>query len=464
MKSLASIVLCAGQGTRMKSARAKVLHEVLGHPLGTWSIRRALEIGASPVVAVVGHQAEEVEKAFTADLAGAPVRFALQKEQLGTAHAVLCGRPGLGRFSGEVLVLYGDTPLVRRETLSALVKVKRSSRSPVALVTMTAPDPRGYGRIVRDGAGQAWHIIEDKDCTPEQRCIDELNAGMYLVDSDFLWKALKQVGRKNAQREFYLTDLVEMAFDQGTPAATLCVPIEEVAGVNDRVELARATSVLRRRINQAHMRAGVTLDDPRTVVIEEQVRIGPDTRIAPNVVLTGATVVGKDVRIGVGCVVHNSVIADGARLHPYCSLDDAKVGREALIGPFARLRPGTDLAAKVHVGNFVETKKAKIGKGSKANHLTYLGDCEIGAGVNVGAGTITCNYDGVNKHKTTIGDGVFVGSDSQFVAPVTIGRGTYIGSGSTITDDIPPDSLAIARSRQVTKPGYMKKKKKAGAG
>ncbi|MGC4121073.1 MAG: bifunctional UDP-N-acetylglucosamine diphosphorylase/glucosamine-1-phosphate N-acetyltransferase GlmU [Myxococcales bacterium] len=459
MKSLASIVLCAGKGTRMKSARAKVLHEVLGHPLGTWSVRRALEVGASPVVAVIGHQAEDVEKSFTADLAGAPVKFALQKEQLGTAHAVLCGRAGLGKFAGEILILYGDTPLIRKETLSTLVKVKRSNRSPVALVTMIAPDPRGYGRIVRAADGHAHRIVEDKDCTQEQRAIDETNAGIYLVDSAYLWKALSRVGQKNSQREFYLTDLVEMAHDLGTPAATLCVPIEEVAGVNDRVELARASAVLRRRINEAHMRNGVTFDDPRSTFIEEQVKIGADTRIGPNVQLSGKTVVGKGVRIAMGCVIHDSVLADGVQLKPYCSLEDAKVGKEALIGPFARLRPGTDLAEKVHVGNFVETKKAKIGKGSKANHLTYLGDCEIGSGVNVGAGTITCNYDGVNKHKTVLGDGVFVGSDSQFVAPVTVGKGAYIGSGSTITDDIPPDSLAIARSRQVTKPGYMRKKK-----
>ncbi|HEY3448242.1 MAG TPA: bifunctional UDP-N-acetylglucosamine diphosphorylase/glucosamine-1-phosphate N-acetyltransferase GlmU [Myxococcales bacterium] len=459
MKSLASIVLCAGKGTRMKSARAKVLHEVLGHPLGTWSIRRALEIGASPVVAVVGHQAEQVEKAFASDLAGSPVKFALQQEQLGTAHAVLCGRAGLGKFSGEILILYGDTPLIRKQTLATLVKVKRSSRSPVALVTMVPPDARGYGRIVRHDDGQIRCIVEDKDCTPEQRFLTEVNAGLYLVDSDFLWKALQGVSKRNAQREFYLTDLVEMAFVGGHPAATVCVPIEEVAGVNDRVELARASAVLRRRINEAHMRNGVTLEDPKSAFIEEQVRIGQDTRIGPGCVLTGATTVGRDVRIGVGCVVHSSTIGDGTQLKPYSSLDEAKVGKEALIGPFARLRPGTDLADKVHVGNFVETKKAKIGKGSKANHLTYLGDCEIGMGVNVGAGTITCNYDGVNKHQTVIGDGVFVGSDSQFVAPVTVGKGAYIGSGSTITDDIPPDSLAIARSRQVTKPGYMKKKK-----
>jgi len=264
------------------------------------------------------------------------------------------------------------------------------------------------------------------------------------------------VGTKNAQREFYLTDLVELAAAAGTPVAAVIASEEEVGGVNDRVDLARACTALRRRINEGHMLAGVSIEDPATTWIDEAVRIGQDTRIGAGCVLSGATVVGKDVRMGVGCVVHASVVSDGAQIKPYSSLDEARVGKEALIGPYARLRPGTDLAERVHIGNFVETKKAKIGKGSKANHLTYLGDCEIGAGVNVGAGTITCNYDGVNKHKTVLGDGVFVGSDTQFVAPITIGRGAYIAAGSTITEDVPAGGLGIARGRQVNKPGWAK--------
>lgn len=461
-KNLASIVLCAGKGTRMKSARAKVLHPILGHPLGTYTLRRALEVGADPVVAVVGHQAEEVERTFRADLGEAPIRFALQEEQRGTAHAVLCGRKALGGFAGEILILYGDTPLLRKETLAALLKAKRSARVPVAMITFEPPDPSGYGRIVREG-GMVMRIVEDKDCTPEHRLIGEVNAGMYLVDSAFLWKALERVGTRNAQREFYLTDLVELAFVSGHPVVTVSAPFEEVGGVNDRVDLARATTSMRRRVNEAHLRAGVTLEDPDSTLIEEGVRIGQDSVLGPGSVLTGGTVLGKNVRVGVGCVIHASTVADGAQIKHYSLLDEARVGKEALIGPFARLRPGTELAERVHVGNFVETKKAKIGKGSKANHLTYLGDCQIGAGVNVGAGTITCNYDGVNKHQTVLGDGVFVGSDSQFVAPVTVGKGAYIGAGSTITEDVPPASLALARSRQVTKRDYLKKgRKKAG--
>jgi len=460
MKSLASIVLCAGKGTRMKSARAKVLHDVLGHPLGAWSIRRALEVGATSVVAVVGHQAEEVESSFKADLGedgSRKIKFALQDKQLGTAHAVLCARAALGKHSGELLILYGDTPLIRQETLERLIQAKRESRSPMALVTMIPPSAAGYGRIVRDMRARVIAIVEDKDCAVDQMRIIEANAGVYLVDSDFLWSSLTRVDKKNAQRELYLTDLVKLAFRSGAPAAAISASFDEVAGVNDRVDLSWATSILRRRINEAHMRAGVTLDDPATTTIDEQVRIGADARIGQGCVLTGATSVGKGVDIGVGCVIHDSNIGSAARIKSYSSLENAKVGKEAVVGPFARLRPGTELADMVHLGNFVETKKAKIGRGSKANHLSYLGDCEIGAKVNVGAGTITCNYDGVHKHKTVLGDGVFVGSDSQFVAPVAVGRGSYIAAGSTITEDVPANSLAIARARQTTKKGYRKK-------
>jgi bifunctional UDP-N-acetylglucosamine pyrophosphorylase/glucosamine-1-phosphate N-acetyltransferase len=407
---------------------------------------------------VIGHQADQVSQAFKADLKDAPVSFALQKEQLGTAHAVLCGKRALGQAK-EILILYGDTPLLRRDTLIALLTAKRARKAPLAFLTMEPLDPGGYGRVVRED-GQVLRIIEHKDCTSDERLIGEVNAGLYLVDASFLWKVLRKVGQRNAQREFYLTDMVELAWQAKTPAIGIVAPFEEVAGVNDRADLAHAAAVLRRRINRQHMKAGVTLDDPKTTWIDEGVCIGPDTRIGPGCLLSGTTVVGKNVRIAAGCVIHSSIIGDNVQIKPYSSLDECKVGREALIGPFSRMRPGTDLAPKVHIGNFVETKKAKIGKGSKANHLTYLGDCEIGSGVNVGAGTITCNYDGVNKHKTTLGDGVFVGSDSQFVAPVSVGRNSYIGAGSTITEDIPADSLAIARARQVTKRGYMKKSPK----
>ncbi len=460
-RSIAAVVLCAGKGTRMKSARAKVLHEILGKPLAYYPLRRAFELGASPVVSVLGHQADEVEKALGEVLPGQPLEAALQAEQLGTAHAVLCAKKKLKGFDGEIVILYGDVPLVRTETLKALIKARRQSGSPVGLITTRPANPHGYGRIVRQG-GKVSAIVEEKDCTPEQRAIGEVNAGLYVVEAAFLWKALERVGKKNSQREFYLTDLAELAFAAGTPAASVEADFAEVAGVNDRAQLAQAAAAMRQRINEAHMLAGVTFEDPATTFIDEGVRIGPDARIGPFCQLRGTTRVGSGARLGAGCVLTDSEVGEGVDLKPYCVLEQAKADKGCLIGPFARLRPGTELSQGVHIGNFVETKKARIGQGSKANHLTYLGDCTIGRGVNVGAGTITCNYDGVHKHPTVLGDGVFVGSDTQFVAPCTVGKGAYIGAGSTIVEDVPPYSLAIARGRQVTKVGYVKKKRAQG--
>jgi bifunctional UDP-N-acetylglucosamine pyrophosphorylase/glucosamine-1-phosphate N-acetyltransferase len=444
----------------MKSARAKVLHPLLGRPLGYFALRRAVEFGARPAVAVVGHQAEAVRRALGDCFSKGEITFAVQPEQLGTAHAVLSARPALRGFRGDIAILYGDVPCVQSSTLAALARAKRAARSSVALVATRPTCPKGYGRLVRDDSGRLSRIVEEKDCTDGERSIGEVNAGIYLVEGAFLWKALSRVGRTNAQREFYLTDLVELAARAGWPAATVEAPFEEVAGVNDRSELARAAEQVRRGINEALMRQGVSFDDPRTTFVDESVRIGRDARIGPFCTLSGASRIGRAVTVGAGCIIHDSTVLDGAQLRPYCILEEAQVGPGALVGPFARLRPGTELGPQVHVGNFVETKKARIGKGSKANHLTYLGDCSIGSGVNVGAGTITCNYDGVHKHPTVLGDGVFVGSDSQFVAPIVVGKGAYIGAGSTIVEDVPPYSLAIARSRQVTKKGYLKRQKR----
>ena len=462
---LAAIVLCAGQGTRMKSALPKVLHPLLGRPMGSYPLRRALEAGARRVVAVTGHGAPEVERALSEALgeeASKQLGFAFQAEQRGTAHAVLCAREALGDFQGDLFILNGDVPLVCAETLAALVEAKAAARAPMALVTTCPPDPHGYGRIVRDGAGAMVRIVEHRDAGPDERAIGEINAGLYLVAADFLWRALGQIGTDNAQHELYLTDLVQLAFAEGRPAATVRAGFEEVGGVNDRVELAWATAGLQRRINERHLRGGVTMELPDTVLIDEAVEIAEDVLIAPHVRLLGKTRIGRGARIGQGAVIADSTVGEGVEVKPYSVFEEAVVGEGALIGPFARLRPGTELAPRVHIGNFVETKKARIGLASKANHLSYLGDCEIGAGVNVGAGTITCNYDGVHKHKTVLGDGVFVGSDSQFVAPVSVGEGAYIGAGSTITEDVPAESLAIARGRQVVKEGYRRRHKERG--
>jgi bifunctional UDP-N-acetylglucosamine pyrophosphorylase/glucosamine-1-phosphate N-acetyltransferase len=454
---LAAVVLCAGKGTRMKSEKAKVLHAILGRPLCFYPLKRALELGASPLVPVVGHQATEVEKAIRAQLPSATLRFALQKEQRGTADAVRSAEGALKDFSGRVLILYGDVPLLRRETLEALVAAHEKGHATLSMVSTVLEDPTGYGRVIREG-GKVVRIVEHKDATPAQRAVRECNAGIYLVESSFLWKALAEIKPQNAQGEYYLTDLVEMAAKLG-PVASVEADATETAGVNDRVEMAARARVLQQRINERHMRAGVTLVDPPSTFIEEDVTIGADTELGPQVMLAAGSVVGRNVTIGQGSVLTASTVADGTTIKPYSVFEEAKVGERCIIGPFSRLRPGTELSEEVHLGNFVETKKARIGKGSKANHLAYLGDAKIGSGCNVGAGTITCNYDGVNKHVTELGDGVFIGSDTQLVAPVSVGDGAYVGAGTTVTKNVPPGSLAVSRVPQVNKDGWVAKKK-----
>ncbi|RKH55416.1 bifunctional UDP-N-acetylglucosamine diphosphorylase/glucosamine-1-phosphate N-acetyltransferase GlmU [Corallococcus aberystwythensis] len=457
MTALAAVVLCAGKGTRMKSEKAKVLHPILGRPLCAYPLKRALELGATHVVPVVGHQASEVEKSIRAHFPDAPLRFALQKEQRGTADAVKAAEDALKGHDGRVLILYGDVPLLRKETLQALLSAHDAAGGVLALVSTTLEDPTGYGRVIREG-GKVARIVEHKDCTPEQRAVKECNAGIYSVDAAFLWKALAEIKPVNAQGEYYLTDLVEMAAKQG-PVGAVDADATETAGVNDKVELAARARVLQQRINEAHMRAGVSIQDPATAYIEEGITIGTDTEIGPSVSLMAGTVIGKNVTIGQGSVLTASHVADGTHIKPYSVLEEARVGERCIIGPFSRLRPATELAEEVHLGNFVETKKARIGKGSKANHLTYLGDANIGAGCNIGAGTITCNYDGVNKHLTELGDGVFIGSDSQLVAPVKVGDGGYVGAGTTVTKNVPPGSLAVSRAPQVVKEGWVAAKK-----
>jgi bifunctional UDP-N-acetylglucosamine pyrophosphorylase/glucosamine-1-phosphate N-acetyltransferase len=450
---LAALVLAAGKGTRMKSEKAKVLHEIGGRPLAWFPLRRALEIGANPVVAVVGHQADAVEAALAAALPGAPLRFAVQREQLGTAHAVLAARDALGSYDGPVVILSGDTPLLTAETLARVVSA-RAGGATLTLATMKLADPRGYGRIVRDPVGNPARVVEEKDASDAERSIDEVNAGLYCADAAFLWDALSRVGSANAQREFYLTDLVAMAARAGGVVAVPVSP-EEASGVNDREELARAGRVLLRRRASALMRAGVTIEDPERFDCDEGVEIGPDTVIEPNVRLKGRTRVGAGCRLGAGAILTDAALSDGVTVNPYTLVQESTVAARAILGPFSRIRPGSDIGEEAHVGNFVETKKAQLGKGAKANHLTYLGDATIGAGVNVGAGTITCNYGGEKKHQTTIGAGAFIGSDSILVAPIEIGAGAYVAAGSTVTESVPPGALALGRAKQVTKEGWV---------
>jgi bifunctional UDP-N-acetylglucosamine pyrophosphorylase/glucosamine-1-phosphate N-acetyltransferase len=451
-KPLAAIVLAAGKGTRMKTQRAKVLHEICGRPLAYYPIRRALEVGADPVVVVVGYQAEMVEEALARHFPGAPVRFVHQREQLGTAHAVHTAKEALRGSDGDVLILSGDTPLLTADALRTVVE--KRGRAGLAFATMTLENPTGYGRVVHAPGGGPALVVEEKDATPAERTIKEVNAGLYCAEAGFLWKTLSRVGSTNAQSEFYLTDLVALAAEGPGAVAARVSPLE-ASGVNDQEELSLAARAMTRHIAQALMREGVTIEDPERFDCDEGVTVGPDTVIEPSVRLRGKTHIGSQCRIGQGSVLTDATIGDGVTVHPYCVMNDATVGASAVVGPFARLRPGANLGRGVHVGNFVELKKTRMGEGSKANHLTYLGDATIGARVNVGCGTITCNYDGVAKHPTTIGDGAFIGSDAILVAPITVGDGAYVAAGSTLTESVPPGALALGRSRQVNKEGWV---------
>ncbi len=366
-QKIAAVVLAAGKGTRMKSDKAKVLHAAAGRPIGFFPIRAALALDASPVVVVVGHQAETVQEELSRHLAGAPLRFALQAEQLGTGHAVLCAEEALRGFDGSVLILAADVPLIRPETLQKLVIARQGAD--LALLTCRAQDPKGYGRIVRRGDGSVARVVEEKDASPEERRISEANASIYLADAKFLFRALRGVGRSNAQGEYYLTDIVAKG-----RAVAVEAEETEVSGVNDRAQLARAAAQLRERRNAQLMKDGVTLVDPDVTYVDEGIEVGADSVLEPMVSLRGKTRVGRDVHIGQGCVIVDSEIADGAQILPYTHMTESRVGPGATVGPFARLRPGAQLAEQAHVGNFVELKKTLLGKGSKANHLSYLGD------------------------------------------------------------------------------------------
>ncbi|HEY3309255.1 MAG TPA: bifunctional UDP-N-acetylglucosamine diphosphorylase/glucosamine-1-phosphate N-acetyltransferase GlmU [Desulfuromonadaceae bacterium] len=456
MENVAAVILAAGKGTRMKSRLVKVLHPLAGRPMIAWPVEAARNAGAAPIVLVVGHQAAAVQTVFQDQ---ADVRIALQEEQLGTGHAVACAKEALTGFSGTILILCGDTPLLQADTLTSLLRFHRENSAIVTVLTAKMPDPFGYGRVLRSNDGGVQRIIEQKDATAEQQLIREINSGIYCIEADFLFKNISNISSKNAQNEFYLTDLIAMAVQQGLVCLAMSTnDSDEIMGINDRVQLAEAAQILRRRINRDHMLSGVTIIDPEQTYIDFGISIGGDTVIHPNCHLAGQTIIGS------GCEIEHSVSIYGCRIGDECHikagsvLEDAELHREVAVGPMAHLRPGTILHPHVKIGNFVETKKAVLGEGSKASHLTYLGDAEIGSDVNIGCGTITCNYDGVHKHRTVIGDKVFIGSDVQLVAPVTVGRNSLVAAGTTVTCDVPPDSLAIARVPQVNKEGWRLKK------
>jgi bifunctional UDP-N-acetylglucosamine pyrophosphorylase/glucosamine-1-phosphate N-acetyltransferase len=452
----AAVILAAGRGTRMKSTLPKVLHAVAGLPMALYPARLAKALGCDPTVLVVGHEAAAVKSA----LAGEGLHFALQEEQLGTGHALLCAREQLADFTGTLLLLCGDVPLLRGETLERLLAFHQAQAATVTVLTAEMADPHGYGRIVRDGE-EVLRIVEEKDASLKEKAIREINTGIYAFESPFVFEALGRVGRDNAQGEYYLTDVLALARAAGRKVCALVAgDPEETMGINDRVQLARAGLLMRHRINTGLMRAGVTLVDPAATYIEASVRIGEDTVVHPGVHLRGATVIGRDCIIEPGAMLTDSVLADRVHIKAGSVIEGSEIGAGSAIGPMAHLRLGTVLVGENKVGNFVETKKARLGRKSQASHLTYIGDAEVGERVNFGCGTITCNYDGTNKHQTTIGDDVFIGSDVQFIAPVTIGSGSLIGAGSTITQDVPADALALSRCEQKNIEGWAARKRK----
>jgi len=442
-----SIILAAGQGTRMKSERPKVLHPICGRPMLGWVVQAALDTGARDAVVVVGCGREQVE-AYLRDAFGDRVRTALQQHQNGTGHAVSCALPALADDAEEVLIVYGDTPLVLATDLAALSETLVGHQ--LGMLTTSVSDPTGYGRIIRQ-SGAVVAVREHRDCDNAQRLINEINPGMYAARASFLKQALATLEPDNDQGQLYLTDVVAMAAQQGGVGDCVAAA-ETLVGVNDRAQLATAEDVMYQRIADGWRRRGATIRS--SALIDAQVQIGREARIEHGVVLRGTTTVGDRAVIDVGCVLDDVRIDDEAYLKPYSVCSQSHVGPRAQVGPFSHLRPDSRLDEAAKVGNFVETKKTRLRKGAKANHLAYLGDGDIGEAANVGAGTIFCNYDGFNKHKTVLGDGAFIGSDSQIVAPVTIGEGAYVATGTTVTKDVPADALAIARTKQENKEGY----------
>jgi bifunctional UDP-N-acetylglucosamine pyrophosphorylase/glucosamine-1-phosphate N-acetyltransferase len=450
------VILAAGKGTRMKSAVPKVLHPAGGLPLIEHVLRAADALKPATTVLVVGHLAAQVQEALSKRPG---LRFALQEPQLGTGHALLQAEPHLAGATGTVVLLSGDVPLLRAETLADLVQRHESAGAAATVLTARVSGPHEYGRIVREN-GRIAAIVEHKDATPAQRAIDEVNSGIYAFALEPLFDALRSIGSANAQGEYYLPDLVGIYRARGKVVETVMLDDpRQILGVNSRRELADVSAILKTTKNDALMASGVSLVDPATAYIGPDVEIGPDTIVHPNVYLEGNTRIGANCQIHAGVRIIDSTIDDGAIINNYCVIRESHVRSGAELGPFAHLRPLSDVGEKAKVGNFTELKKTSLGKGSKAPHLSYLGDAVIGEKVNVGAGTITCNYDGTHKHQTVIEDGAFIGSDSQLVAPVRIGKGAYIAAGSSIVDDVPAGALGIARGKQTNKPGWVEKKK-----
>ncbi|TFE01919.1 bifunctional UDP-N-acetylglucosamine diphosphorylase/glucosamine-1-phosphate N-acetyltransferase GlmU [Jeotgalibacillus sp. R-1-5s-1] len=452
MSNRYAVILAAGQGTRMKSKLYKVLHPVCGKPMVEHVLDQVKAADMNEVITVVGHGAELVQS----KLEGRS-QFVLQEEQLGTAHAVMQAKDRLHGKDGITLVVCGDTPLITTETMSSLIQHHEEQQAKATILTAHEEDPTGYGRIIRDEAGLVKRIVEHKDASEDERAVQEVNTGTYCFDNRALFEALEKVNNDNVQGEYYLPDVIEILQTEGeTVAAYQTASSDETLGVNDRVALARAEKLMQARINEKHMRNGVTFIDPASTYIGSEAVIGRDTIVYPGTVIEGPTVIGEDCTIGPNTEIKNSTIADQTVIKQSV-VHDSEVGSHVAIGPFAHIRPQSAISDEVKIGNFVEIKKTQFGKGSKASHLSYIGDAEVGAGVNLGCGSITVNYDGKNKHLTKIEDDAFIGCNSNLIAPVTIGKGAYVAAGSTINKDVPGEALSIARARQENKEGYARK-------
>jgi bifunctional UDP-N-acetylglucosamine pyrophosphorylase/glucosamine-1-phosphate N-acetyltransferase len=456
-KGFSILILGAGKATRFKSAHPKLLHALAGRLLGEYVLRTAAAAGAERIYLIIGHQAEEMRKAF----ARPGLEFIEQKEQLGTGHALIVARPELDRCpSGVVVALVGDVPLLQAETVKALVAAHRQERAACTILTMRVDNPTGYGRIVRVAGKRVRAIVEEKVASAAQKKIREVNTGILCFSRQPLLEHLGELSRENAQKEYLLTDLIEIFNRHRLRVAAFEAPAGEAWGINDRAQLAEVGKTLRLRKAHALMKEGVTVTDPEATYIDEDVIIGPDTVIEPGVSLRGHTRLGSGCRLEPYSTITDSILADGVTVLQSCVIANCEIGAGVTVGPFARLRMGAVIEPGARIGNFVEVKKSTIGRGTKALHLTYLGDATVGARANIGAGTITCNYDGEKKHPTTIEDEVFIGSGNMLVAPVRIGKGSYTAAGSTITEDVPPESLAIGRGRQVNKQGWARERKK----
>lgn len=449
-----AIVLAAGQGTRMKSDLYKVLHPVCGKPMVGHVIDNIQQLGANRIVTIVGHGAEKVEETL-----GSASEYALQTEQLGTAHAVQQAEHLLGDLEGTTIVVCGDTPLIRSTTMKELIEHHEQVGAKATILTAFADDPTGYGRIIRGAAGEVLRNVEHKDATTEEQAVKEINTGTYCFDNKALFKALKKVRNDNAQGEYYLPDVLGILREEGALVSAYATEdFSETLGINDRVVLSQAEQVMRLRIAEMHMRNGVTIINPENTYISADAEIGRDTILQPGVMIEGKTIIGAGCEIGPNSQITESIIGNGTKIHSSVVLE-SKIGENTSVGPFAHIRPESDLGNEVRVGNFVEVKKSTFKDGSKAAHLSYIGDALVGSKVNFGCGTIVVNYDGKKKHVTTIEDEAFIGCNSNLVAPVTVGKGAYVAAGSTVTKDVPADALAISRARQENKEGYVSKLK-----